>query len=153
MLKGSVLTALNKLPHIKPDIVRTGESWEEWGMKDLTDNIHKWLKRNKTWGFPEPERSFTKREKRWFMQKANQKQNQNHLQKNPEKQFACFVKKVTGETLALSMKLSRNVRIILLNISFVSNVARKATWQTSAVVEVVINARPSITPVCAMIHL
>ena len=41
MLKGFVLTTLNKLPHIKPDIVRTDDSWEEWGMKDLIDNIHK----------------------------------------------------------------------------------------------------------------
>ena len=54
MLKGFVLTTLNKLPHIKPDIVRTDDSWEEWGMKDLIDNIHKWLKRNRTGCSPEP---------------------------------------------------------------------------------------------------
>ena len=31
MLKGFALKALNKLPHIKPDIVHMDDSWEEWG--------------------------------------------------------------------------------------------------------------------------
>ena len=43
-------------------------------MKNLIDKINKWLKRNKTGGSPEPERSFTKREKHWFMQKNSQLQ-------------------------------------------------------------------------------
>ena len=34
MLKGFVLTSLNKLPNIKADLVRIDEEWEEWGMKD-----------------------------------------------------------------------------------------------------------------------
>ena len=71
-----------------------------------------------------PERSFSKRKKHWFMQKANQKQS---VAKEPRNQFVCSVKKITGETLALSM--------------------------TNAIVVVAINARPSITPVCAMLHL
>ena len=96
MLKGFVLTTLNKLPHIKPDIVRIDDSWEEWGIKDLIDNIHTWLKRNKTEDSPEPERSFTKREKHWFMTKNSQ------FEKNPENQFVCLMKKITGETFALS---------------------------------------------------
>ena len=90
MLKGFVLTTLNKLPHIKPDIVRIDDSWEEWGIKDLIDNIHKWLKRNKTGGSQEPERSFTKREKHWFMQKANQKQS---VAKKPRKPICLFCEK------------------------------------------------------------
>ena len=61
MRKRFVLTTLNKLPHIKPDIVRTDDSWGEWCMKDLIDNIHKWLKRSKARGSPVPERSFTKK--------------------------------------------------------------------------------------------
>ena len=41
MLKGFVLTTLKKLPHIKPDILPTDDSWEEWGMKNLIDKILK----------------------------------------------------------------------------------------------------------------
>ena len=59
-------------------------------MKDLIDNIHKWLKRNKTGGSPEPERSFTKREKHWFMQKVNQKQS---VTKEPRKPICLFCEK------------------------------------------------------------
>ena len=35
MLKGFVLTTLNKLPQIKPDLVRSAENWEDLGMEDL----------------------------------------------------------------------------------------------------------------------
>ena len=59
-------------------------------MKDLIDNIHKWLKRNRTGGSPEPERSFTKREKHWFRQKANQKQS---VTKEPRKPICLFCEK------------------------------------------------------------
>lgn len=31
MLKGFVLTTLNKCPQVKPDLVRTDDSWEDWG--------------------------------------------------------------------------------------------------------------------------
>lgn len=47
MLKGFVLTTLNKLPQVKPDLVRTDDSWEDWGMEDLLKALQKWLKRNK----------------------------------------------------------------------------------------------------------
>jgi hypothetical protein len=33
MLKGLVMTTLNKLPNVKPDLVRIDESWEEWDGK------------------------------------------------------------------------------------------------------------------------
>ena len=102
MLKGLVLTTLNKLPHIKPDIVRTDDSWEEWGMKDLIDNIHKWLKRNRTGGSQSP-REVSQKGKNIGLCKRPTKNSL--LQKNPENQFVCFVKKITGETLALSMTL------------------------------------------------
>ena len=90
ILKGFVLTTLNKLPHIKSDIVRADDSWEEWGMKDLIDNIHDWLKRNKIGDSSKPERSFTKREKHWFMQKANPKQS---VTKEPRKPICLFCEK------------------------------------------------------------
>ena len=47
MLKGFVLTTLNKLPQIKPDLVRSAENWEDWGMEDLLKALQKWLKINK----------------------------------------------------------------------------------------------------------
>lgn len=47
MLKGFVLTTLNKLPQVKPDLVRTDDPWEDWGMEDLLKALQKWLNRNK----------------------------------------------------------------------------------------------------------
>ena len=47
MLKGFLLSTLNKLPQVKPDLVRTDEGWEDWNMEKLIDSIQKWLKRNK----------------------------------------------------------------------------------------------------------
>ena len=47
MLMGFVLSTLNKLPQVKPDLVRTDEGWEDWNMEKLIDSIQKWLKRNK----------------------------------------------------------------------------------------------------------
>ena len=40
------MTTLNKLPHIKPDLVRVDKNWEEWSMEDLMDALQKWLRRN-----------------------------------------------------------------------------------------------------------
>ena len=48
MLRGFVMTTLNKLPHVKPDLVRTNDSWEDWDMEAFIDGLKKWLKRNKT---------------------------------------------------------------------------------------------------------
>lgn len=48
MLRGFVMSTLNKLPHVKPDLVRTDDNWEEWGMEAFIDGLKKWLKRHKT---------------------------------------------------------------------------------------------------------
>ena len=40
------MTMLNKLPHVKPDLVRVDENWEEWSMEDLINALQKWLRRN-----------------------------------------------------------------------------------------------------------
>lgn len=48
MLRGFVMTTLNKVPHVKPDLVRTDDNWEDWGMEAFIDALRKWLKRNKT---------------------------------------------------------------------------------------------------------
>ena len=45
-LQGFVMTTLNKLPDVKPDLVRVDDSWEEWSMEDLIDALQKWLRRN-----------------------------------------------------------------------------------------------------------
>ncbi len=41
MLKGFVLATLNKLPQVKPDIVRTDDNWENWAMEDLLGAMQK----------------------------------------------------------------------------------------------------------------
>ena len=47
MLRGFVVTTIKKLPHVKPDLVRTDDDWEKWSMTDLIDNPQKWLRRQK----------------------------------------------------------------------------------------------------------
>ena len=47
MLQGFVMTTLNKLPHVNPDIVRVDEKWEDWNMEDRIKNLQAWLRRNK----------------------------------------------------------------------------------------------------------
>ncbi|XP_028412574.1 uncharacterized protein LOC114535467 [Dendronephthya gigantea] len=46
-LSGFVMTTINKLPHIKADLVRADDDWEEWSMEVLLLNLQKWLRRNK----------------------------------------------------------------------------------------------------------
>ena len=83
MLKGFVLTSLNKLPDIKADLVRIDEEWEEWGMKDLLKAIEKWLKRNQ----PESGKDMgeKKRKRHWFGQNGFGKQ----PQRGPHCVFGC----------------------------------------------------------------
>ena len=47
MLRGFIVTTIKKLPHIKPDLVRTDDDWEKWSMTDLIDNLQQWLSRHK----------------------------------------------------------------------------------------------------------
>ena len=46
-LDGFVMCTINKLPHVKSDLVRTDEDWEEWKMSNLIESLQKWLRRNK----------------------------------------------------------------------------------------------------------
>ena len=41
------MSTLKKLPHVKPDLVRVDDNWEEWEMEILINNLQAWLKRNK----------------------------------------------------------------------------------------------------------
>ena len=47
ILRGFVMSTLNKLPHVRPDIVRTDDNWEDWNMETLINNLQAWLRRNK----------------------------------------------------------------------------------------------------------
>ena len=47
MLRGFVLSTLNKIPQVRPDIVRTDENWENWDMEALINNLRQCLKRHK----------------------------------------------------------------------------------------------------------
>ena len=42
------MTNLNKLSHVKPDLLRTDNNWEDLDMEAFIDALKKWLKRNKT---------------------------------------------------------------------------------------------------------
>ena len=69
MLKGFVLSTLNKLPQVKPDLVRTDEEWEDWNMEKLIDCIQKWLRRNKPEDDHKDQTEPKKRERSYFGQK------------------------------------------------------------------------------------
>ena len=45
MLRGFVMSTLNKLPQVRPDIVRTDKNWENWDMEALINKLRQWLKR------------------------------------------------------------------------------------------------------------
>ena len=47
ILRGFVMSTLNKLPKVRPDIVRTDDNWENWNMETLINNLQAWLRRNK----------------------------------------------------------------------------------------------------------
>ena len=77
MLRGFVMTTLNKLPHVKPDLVRTDDNWESWDMAGFIDE-RKLLKRHSTEERPEdsykppsdpfrPPRDRNRDEKHWFI--------------------------------------------------------------------------------------
>jgi hypothetical protein len=34
------MCTINKLPQVKPDLVRADDDWEKWSMENLIDNIH-----------------------------------------------------------------------------------------------------------------
>ena len=63
-LKALVISTINKLPQVKPDLVRTDDDWENWDMTNLLQLIQKWLKRNKVEGSPREENK--KKEKHFY---------------------------------------------------------------------------------------
>ena len=65
-LTGLVMTTINKLPHVKPDVLCIDDEWEQWSMEDLIENLRKWLKRNEPEEQMDSPPDTTKREKHWF---------------------------------------------------------------------------------------
>ena len=65
-LQGFVMNTLNKLPHVKPDLVRIDNKWEEWNMEALITNLQAWLGRNRTEDVPKTPFDHRKRERNWF---------------------------------------------------------------------------------------
>ena len=65
-LQGFMMNTLNKLPHVKPDLVRVDYKWEEWDMEALITNLQAWLRRNKSEESPKPPVDHRKRERNWF---------------------------------------------------------------------------------------
>ena len=47
MLRGFVLSTLNKIPKVTPYIVVTDKKWKNWDMEALIDKLWQWLKRHK----------------------------------------------------------------------------------------------------------
>ena len=47
MLRGFVMSTLNKIPQVRPDIVRTDENLENWDMEALVNNLRQGLKRHR----------------------------------------------------------------------------------------------------------
>lgn len=73
MLKGLVVSTLNKLPQVKPDLVRIDDDWEDWDMKSLLKAIQGWLKRNKVEEMPSKEyENSRRREQTWYTQKGGE---------------------------------------------------------------------------------
>ena len=69
MLKGFVLSTLNKPPQVKPDLVRTDEGWEDWNMEKLIDSIQKWLRHNKAEESYKDQMDTKRKECHYFSQK------------------------------------------------------------------------------------
>jgi chemotaxis protein histidine kinase CheA len=70
-LSGFVMTTINKLPQIKPDLVRADDDWEEWTMEVLLKNLQKWLQRNKVDdGSNQRETRYKKPEGHWYQKSS-----------------------------------------------------------------------------------
>ena len=71
ILRGFVMSTLNKLPHVRLDIVRNDDNWEDWNMETLINNLQACLRRNKPGDPPGTLREPPMREKHWFAAKGS----------------------------------------------------------------------------------
>ena len=60
------MSTLNKLPQVKPDLVRMDDNWEDWTMENLINAIQGWLKRNKIEDASSKEHGESRRRERNF---------------------------------------------------------------------------------------
>ena len=90
MLKGFVMTTVNKLTQVKPDLVRTDDNWENWDMAALIDEIRKWLSRHKV------DPGETRKEGSWFTSKGNGNEVQTGKPVTP---VCIFCKKIIGQVI------------------------------------------------------
>ena len=72
-LQGFVMNTLNELPHVKPDLVRVDDSWEEWKMENLIENLQGWLKRNNYEDSSKHTGEHKRKERNWFGGEGKQK--------------------------------------------------------------------------------
>ena len=61
-----MISTQNKLPHVKPDLVRTDDEWENWQMEDLMKHLQGWLKRNRMEEEAGATRENQKKERHWY---------------------------------------------------------------------------------------
>ena len=67
MLRGFMMSTLNKIPQVGPNTVPTNENWENWDTQALINNLRQWLKRHKVDDTPGDSRGVRpKREKHWY---------------------------------------------------------------------------------------
>ena len=135
MLKGFVLSTLNKLPQVKPDLVRTDEGWEDWNMEKLIDSIQKWLKCNKTEDNYK-DRTDTKRK--------------NAITLTRRTPTACSATKTAGEIRAQHTTKSRNGGNSLYQNSYVTIAPAQGTLGKNVVAGDTIGARANTTPACVI---
>lgn len=134
ILKGLVLPALNKLPNIKADLVRTDEEWE---MENLIKALQKWLKRNQ----PEAAKDHgdRRRERHMFAQKGDGE--------NPPFTGLRFVS-LQRITLGALMPCIYRAGKALLILFRALPMADRDTEKINVVEKVVTSARQGITPAC-----
>ena len=125
MLKGFVLSTLNKLPNIKSDLVRTDNEWESWSMKDLLDNLQQWLKRNK----------MTAELSHLTTLKGRDSGGHRKVRRNRKTENACSVRRIIGLTPVLAKIQRRKGKHSLLHAGFVSTVGLQVTEQMNVRVE------------------
>ena len=63
ILRGFVLSTLNKIPKVTPDIVATDKKWKNWDIEALINKLWQWLKKT-LWQLLKSVRP--KREKNWY---------------------------------------------------------------------------------------
>ena len=83
MLKGFVMSTLNKVPQVRPDIVQMDEIWENW--EALINNLQQWLKRDKVDDAPGDIGSVRpKREKHWYDKEKREVEFDRPCERSPE---------------------------------------------------------------------